>query len=164
VERDTGGKVAVFHLPDGIVRMIYRDRRGVTAAETTEFQGLFPLERIDNGRRKTFQPKTNLKIFFPLHVGQKITAMFDTEESGQASTVTLALMVKKTDTLYIGICKYNVFQIEKSEGRDGRSPVFLNTDYYSPNLKLVIAKEYKERFGGTSWIKYDKIYDVEHGF
>ncbi len=160
VERD-GRKVSVFHLADGIVRTIYRVR-GVTALETTEFQGLFPLERIDDrGRRKTFQPKADLKTLFPLRVGQKITATFDTEESGRASTVTFALIVKKTDTVYIGACKYAVFQIEKSEGRGGKVPALIYIEYYAANLKMVIAKEYKERGGASSWIKYDKIYSTE---
>ena len=159
VERN-GAKVSVFHLADGIVRTIYRVR-GVTELETTEFQGLFPLERIDRVRRKTFQPKADLKTLFPLRVGQKITATFDTEESRQASTVTFTLVVKKTDTLYIWACKYTVFQIEKSEGRGGHDLVFIDTEYYAENLRMVIAKEYKERGGASSWIKYDKIYSTE---
>jgi len=34
-------------------------------------------------------------------------------------------------------------------------------EYYAANLKMVIAKEYKERGGASSWIKYDKIYSTE---
>jgi len=160
VERGDGAKVSVFHLADGIVRTIYRVR-GATALETTEFQGLLPLERIDRGRRETFQAKTDLKKLFPLRVGQKITATFDAEVSGQAYTVTFALAVKKADTLYTGVCKYAVFQIEKSGGRGGQAPVFINTDYYAASLKMIIAKEYKERGGTSTWVKYDKIYSAE---
>lgn len=160
VERGDGFKVSVVHLADGIVRTIYRVR-GWTALETTEFQGLFTLERIDRGRRTTFQPKTDLKSLFPLRVGRNITATFDAEEAGQKFPVTLALAVRKTDTLYIGTCKYAVFQIEKSEGRSGQAPIFVNTDYYAANLKLIIAKEYKERGGASTWVKYDKIYSAE---
>ena len=92
--------------------------------------------------------------------GQNIVATFDGEASGQSYPVTLALIVKKTDTLYIGACKYAVFQIEKSEGRGERAPVFINNDYYAANLKQIIAKEYKERGGTTTWVKYDKIYSA----
>ncbi len=35
---------------------------------------------------------------------------------------------------------------------------FNNVDYYAPALKFVVAKEYKERDGRTTLIKYDKIY------
>ena len=159
-ERGDGSKVSVSHLADGIVRTIYRVR-DYTALETTEFQGLFPLERIDRGRRTTFQPKVDLKTLFPLRVGRNITATFDAEESGKAFTVTFALVVRKTDTLSIGTCKYAVFQIEKSEGRGGQAPIFINTDYYAANLKMIIAKEYKERGGASTWVKYDKVYFVE---
>jgi hypothetical protein len=160
VERGDGGKVSVSHLADGIVRTIYRVG-SYTALETTEFQGLFTLERIDRGRRTTFQPKVDLKTLFPLRVGRNITAMFDAEEAGRTFPVTFALVVRKTDTLYIGTCKYAVFQIEKSEGRGGQAPIFVNTDYYAANLKLIIAKEYKERGGASTWVKYDKIYSAQ---
>jgi len=160
VERGDRSKVSISHLADGIVRTIYRVG-SYTALETSEFQGLFPLERIDRGRRTTFQPKVDLKTFFPLRVGRNITATFDAEEAGKTFLVTLALVVRKTDTLYIGNCKYAVFQIEKSEGRGGQTPIFINNDYYAENLKLIIAKEYKERGGATTWVKYDKIYSAE---
>jgi hypothetical protein len=159
VERGDSAKISVIHLADGIVRTIYQ-ARGATVLETTEFQGLFPVERIDRGRRETFRPKIDLKKLFPLRVGQNIVATFDGEASGQSYPVTLALIVKKTDTLYIGACKYAVFQIEKSEGRGERAPVFINNDYYAANLKQIIAKEYKERGGTTTWVKYDKIYSA----
>jgi hypothetical protein len=157
LERGDSSKISVLHLADGIVRMIYRFR-GSTVLETTEFQGLFPIERIDRGRRRTFRAKTDLKTLLPLRVGKKIVAKFDTEESGQASTATFELLPKKTDALYIGSCKYPVFQIEKSEGRAERAPQFINNDYYAADLKIIIAKEYKEQSGATTWVKYDKIY------
>ena len=37
-------------------------------------------------------------------------------------------------------------------------PVFMYTDYYAPDLKLVLGKEYRERDGRTELIKFDKIY------
>src|SRR5438093_9115301 len=78
VERGDGSKVSVSHLADGIVKTIYQVR-GATVLETTEFQGLFPLERIDQGRRQTFKPKDDLKKLLPLRVGQNIVATFDAE-------------------------------------------------------------------------------------
>ena len=32
------------------------------------------------------------------------------------------------------------------------------TDYYAPDLKLVLGKEYRERDGRNELIKFDKIY------
>jgi len=157
LERGESSKISVLHLADGIVRMIYR-YRGSTVLETTEFQGLFPIERIDRGRRKTFRAKTDLKTLLPLRVGKKIMAKFDTEESGKASTATFELLPKKTDILYIGSCKYAVFQVERSEGRAERAPQFINNDYYAADLKIIVAKEYREQSGATTWVKYDKIY------
>ena len=51
-----------------------------------------------------------------------------------------------------------MFQIERSEARGDGAPRFVNNDYYSPDLKMVIAKEYKKAGGATNWIKYDRIY------
>jgi hypothetical protein len=68
------------------------------------------------------------------------------------------MAVKGTDTLYIGPCKYSVLKIERSEARSAEPPRFVYTDYYSPELKLVLAKEYRESNGGTHTIKYDRIY------
>jgi hypothetical protein len=159
VERRSDVQTEIIHLDDGLVRTALRSR-GSTLLETTEFQGLFQLDRIDRGRRRTLKPKTDLKSFFPLKVGQKIVAEFETEEAGKVSNSRVELTVKKADTLYVGSCKYSVLQIEKSEARGEGDLRFLNVDYYSPVLKLVIAKEYKERNGAINLIKYDRIYFV----
>lgn len=120
--------VAVAHVDGTIVRTMLRSR-GATLLETTLFQGLFQLERIEEGRRRTLQPRSDLKSFFPLKVGKKIVAKFDTEESGKKSDTTVELIVRKTDKLYIGACKYDVFQIERSEARGDNEPRFINNDY-----------------------------------
>ena len=149
--------VAVAHVDDTIVKTTLRSG-GATLLETILFQGLFQLDRIEEGRRRTLRPRSDLKSFFPVKVGKKIVAKFDTEESGKKSETTVELIVRATDTLYIGACKYDVFQIERSEARGDGAPRFVNNDYYSPDLKMVIAKEYKKAGGATNWIKYDRIY------
>jgi hypothetical protein len=40
-------------------------------------------------------------------------------------------------------------------------PRFIDTDYFSPELKLILAREYRERNGGTNMIKYDRIYPLK---
>jgi hypothetical protein len=71
------------------------------------------------------------------------------------------MTVKGADVLYIGPCRYNVLKIERSESRSVDPPRFIDTDYYSPELKLILAREYRERNGGTSMIKYDRIYPLK---
>ena len=55
----------------------------------------------------------------------------------------------------IGACKYDILKIQRDETGARR---FNNVDYYAPTLKLVVAKEYSERDGRTTLIKFDKIY------
>ena len=65
------------------------------------------------------------------------------------------------DSLFIGPCRYEILKIERSEGRGERPPQLINIDYYAPELKLVIAKEYKERDGRLTLIKFDRIYPIK---
>ena len=158
VERGERSKTEVFHADGHVVRAILR-YAGKAVLETTQFEGLFDLERIDRGRRSVFHPKTELARFFPLKGGQKITAEFDLEQ-GAARVVQFSVI--KSDALYVGPCKYDVLKIERSESRGvGRSPVFVDTDYYSPDLKLVLAKEYRDPGDRTTLIKYDRIYSIQ---
>ena len=71
------------------------------------------------------------------------------------------MIVKASDVLYIGARRYNVLKIERSESRSSEPPRFVDTDYYSPVLKPVLAKEYRESKGGTRTIKYDRIYPLK---
>jgi hypothetical protein len=65
---------------------------------------------------------------------------------------------KDPDTLALGSCKYAVLRIDRSLLDDKSRPMFMETDYYAPDLKLIIAKEYRESDGRTTLNKYDKIY------
>jgi hypothetical protein len=160
VERGDQQKSEIFHTEDGIVRTVMR-YNGVTLLETTQHEGLFQLDRLDNGRRTKFESQTDLKKLFPLKPGRKVAANFISESNGQQGTLSVEMVVKGTDTLYIGPCKYNVLKIERSESRSAEPPRFVDTDYYSPELKLVLAKEYRESNGGTHTIKYDRIYPLK---
>jgi hypothetical protein len=156
VERDKS-KTEIFYVDGATIRTAYLSG-GNVVQETTLFQGLFELERIYQGRRTVFRPVNDLAKFFPLKSGQKIAAKFEKAEADRPSTVTVLLTVKKPDKLYIGGCSYNVLQIDRSVGNDGAAPKFWETDYYSPDLKLIIAKEFKEGSGRTSLNKFDRIY------
>jgi hypothetical protein len=157
VERQERSKTEVLFAEPPIVRTIMRFD-GKTLLETTQFQGLFELDRLDRGRRAVFRPKTDLAALFPLKAGKMATVEFEVEGAGRSSTSAIRISVKGTDALYIGSCKYSVFKIERSESQAGSPFGFRGTDYYSPDLKLIIAKEYKDSDTRTTMIKYDRIY------
>jgi hypothetical protein len=160
VGRGDQQKSDVFHLGDGLIRTVMR-YNGTTALETVQHEGLFQLDRLENGRRAKFEPQTDLKKLFPLKPGRNVSAKFNTESDGRRGTASVDLSVKGTDVLYIGPCKYNVLKIERSESRSGDPPRFIDTEYYSPELKLILAREYRENNGGSHTIKYDRIYSLK---
>lgn len=160
VERGDRQKSEVFHGDGGIVRTIMR-YNGTILLETTQHEGLFQLDRLDTGVRTKFEPQIDLKKLFPLKPGRDIEAKFISELNGQHGTLSVQMTVKGVDVLYIGPCKYNVLKIERSESRSADPPQFVDTDYYSSELKLILAKEYREKSGGTHMIKYDRIYPLK---
>jgi hypothetical protein len=143
---------------DQLVHTIFRTRNGTTMLETTTFAGLFELERIDRGRRSVFHPTVNLASLLPVKVGKTLTATFDAADAPQAPKTKIVLHVARTDSLFIESCKYSVFVIERSIGLGGGAPVFAETDYYAPDLKLIVAKEYRNPDGSAFMAKFDKIY------
>ena len=157
VERGPDSKTEVFSGDGPVVRSVLRNR-GQTILETTLHQGIFELDRLDRGRRVVQTPKTDLAKFFPLKEKQKIEADFERkEDDGKVTSSRVQLTVTGRDTLYIGACKYDILKLDREEFRAG-ARVFSNTDYYAPELKLIVAKEYPERDGRKSLIKFDKIY------
>jgi hypothetical protein len=158
VERGERSKTEVFHVDDSVVRTILR-YDGTTLLETAQFQGLFQLERLERGRKNVFRPKTDLGALFPLKPGKSPTVAFEVgEATGSTTTRTVSLSVKPGEDMYIGPCKYAVLKIERKEALGDAPPSFINFDHYAPELKLVLAKEYRERDGRTTLIKFDKIY------
>jgi len=160
VEREARSKTEVLFGDGPVVRTIMRYDDKVLL-ETTQFQGLFELDRLDRGRRAVFKPKSDLAALFPLKAGKAATVEFDVEGAGRPPTSTIQISVKGTDTLYIGRCKYSVLKIERSESRGGGPFGSHATDYYSPELKLVIAKEYRDSDSKTTMIKFDRIYPIQ---
>jgi len=160
VERSGSSTTDVFHVDATTVRTVMRSG-GRMLLETTQFQGLLQLDRIDTGRRTTFRPKAALAPIFPLKLNQQSTAVFDVEEADKpATSATFTLSVKGKDALFIGPCRYDVFKVELTETRGNGRPR-LEIDYYSPELKLIIGKEYKERDGRSNLIKYDRVYPLK---
>lgn len=156
IEREGGSKTEVLFSDASTVRTMMRFD-GRVLLETSQFQGLFELERIDRGRRAVFKPKSDLAALFPLKPGQTAKVEFDVEGSDSPSTAVVQISVKGSDALYLGACKYNVLKIDRSESRGGGPLQFRDTDYYSPDLKLIIAKEYRRDNQPANMIKFDRI-------
>jgi hypothetical protein len=161
VERGERQKSDVFRLDQGIVRTVMR-YDGTTLLEMTQFEGLFLLDRLDRGRRTRYEPSTDLKALFPMEPGQQASAKFTTESQGQHGRLSVELSVKKAEEMYIGPCKYSVLRIERSESTSAEPARFIDTDLYSPELKLILGREYKDRNGRTELIKYDRIYPIKN--
>jgi hypothetical protein len=159
IERDGGSKTDVLFGDGPTVRTIMRFD-GKALLETTQFQGLFELDRLDRGRRAVFKPKSDLAPLFPLKQGQTVKVEFDVEGEGRPPTAAVQISVNGTDELYIGVCKYSVLKIDRRESRGGAPLLLRDTDYYSPELKLIIAKEYRHG-EQRNMVKYDRIYPLK---
>jgi hypothetical protein len=161
VQRGELQKSEVFHVDEGVVRTVMR-YNGETLLETTQHQGLFQLDRLDRGLKTKYEPQTDLKSLFPLKPGRTVKAEFTSESNGRRGTLSVELAVKSTDVVWIGPCKYSVLKIDRTESYNGGPPRFVDTDYYSPELRLTLAKEWPDR-GGTHTDKYDRIYSLRPG-
>jgi hypothetical protein len=161
VERNEQQKSDVFHGDQSVVRTVMR-YDGKTMLETTQFEGLFQLDRLDRGRRTTYEPRTDLKALFPLKAGQQATAKFISQADGSYGRLYVELAVKQAEDMYIGPCKYSVLRIERSESHSAAPPNFAYTEFYSPELKLIVGREYKKPDGRTELIKYDRIYPIKN--
>ena len=160
VERNEAQKTEVFDAAGGIVRAVMRFG-GKTLLETTKFEGLFELERVDRGTRTKYEAKTELKTLFPLKPGQQANAKFISERGGNYGRVYIELEVKKPEDLYIGQCKYSVLRIDHAESHSAAPPQYFYTELYSPDLKLVLGREYK-RGSEVKLIKFDRIYPIRN--
>jgi hypothetical protein len=161
VERGEAQKTDVFHAGDGIVRTVMRFD-GRTLLEKTLFEGVFELDRLDRGKRTKYEPRTDLKSLFPLKAGQQARAKFMSERDGRFGRLYVELAVQKPEDLYVGACKYPVLRIERSESASAVPPQYVYTDLYSPDLKLILAREYKRSGGETRLIKFDRIYPLKN--
>jgi hypothetical protein len=160
VERGDNQKSEIFHADGGIVRTVMR-YAGTTQLETTQFEGIFQLDRLDRGRRMTIKPQTELARLFPLKAGRDVLAKFDyVDASGRATPGAVSLVVKSSDPIFIGPCKYSVLKIDRSESRGEGAVRYLYTDYYAPELKLILMKEYRDPDGKSRFVKYDRIYPL----
>jgi hypothetical protein len=153
----------VYRLENGDTRAVERFKGGAIA-EKTYYQGLIHTEQLDNGRRTTFTPKSSLKALFPLKVGQRHRVDFDMQSaSGQKRVLYAEYKVVGKDQIIIGGCRYDVFKVEYRNGNSKERMQFIDTEWYSPDLRLIVAREYKRGNGDTIIRKYDAISIIDAG-
>ena len=160
VERNERQKSEVFRDDTGLVHTVMR-YGGTTLLETTQFEGIFQLERLDRGLRTTYETSENLQALFPLKPGQQAHAKFISQRDGQYGRLYVELDVRAPEDLFIGPCKYSVLRIDRRESTSAVPPQFVYTELYSPDLELILAREYKRQNGETQLIKYDRIYPLK---
>jgi hypothetical protein len=157
VERGEQSKTEVTFGDGALVRSVSR-YRGEIYLETEQYEGLIQINRIDKDRKTVFKPRSDLATLFPLKPRQNISVQLDVAEDGAEPWVaTVDLRMIGTDSVAIGACNYDVLKFERIEARSGNKtdPI---VEYYAPELKFVVAKEYKERDGRTTVVKFDRIY------
>lgn len=155
IERGGSSKSEVFYGDGATIRTVMKSGDRVLL-ETTQHEGLFQLDRIERGQRTVYKPKSDLAKLFPLKPKQKMTVLLDSTEGSRPSyLMSVTLEVVGTGSLSIGGCKYDVIKLDRTETRRGEAWA-PTTDYYAPELKLVIGKEYRD---GTL-IKFDAISSV----
>jgi hypothetical protein len=157
VERGTTAKIEVQHVDDTLVQTIWRAGNAVVL-QTMLFQGLFELDRIENGQRTTYRPKSDLAKLFPLQPNTELAAEFETGQSGQPQAVKIALKVKDAATFDIGPCKFEVLAIDRSVTQGDAAPPIVYGEIYAPLIKLIVGKEFKNTDGTVTRTQYDKIY------
>jgi hypothetical protein len=160
VERGEQSKTEVTFGDGALVRSVSRFRGG-TYLETEQYEGLIQLDRTDRGRKTVFKPRGDLAKLFPLKPKQTISVELDVGEDGaEPSVATVELRMIGTDNIAIGACKYDVLKFERIEARSSQKadPII---EYYAPELKFVVDKEYKERDGQATLIKFDRIYSAD---
>jgi hypothetical protein len=160
VERGEQSKTEVVFGDGAVVGTTFR-YRGKTLLETRQYEGLIQLDRVEKGRRTVFKPNGDLAKLFPLKPKQQISVQLEALEDGAEPIVTTVnLNMTGADNLAIGACKYDVLKFERIETRSNKKTEAV-VEYYAPELKFIVAKEYKERDGRTTLIKYDRIYSTD---
>ncbi len=160
VERSEELKTEILFGDGHLIRLVSR-RRGQTFLEAENYEGLIELVRVDKGRRTVFTPQTDLDKVFPLKPKQKISIDLEAMEDGGKPYLTrIGLSVVGADKFPIGACTYDILKLERAETRSGKNRETY-VEYYAPELRFVVAKEYKERNGRTTIVKYDRIYATD---
>ena len=153
VERRPGSNTEVFYDDGPNIRTVLQSG-GRALLETTLYQGLFELSRVDRGTTIEQKPKTDLAKFFPLKPKQAIAADFAVTMKGDTKTKTVKLEYVGVQDYALGECTYSVLKLRRT---DTLPIVYNNIDYYAPKLRFIVAKEYREDDGRTTIVGYTRI-------
>jgi len=127
---------------------------GRTLLETTTYQGLFELSRTDRGISIEQKPINDLAKFFPLKPKPTISADFEVTMNGGTKAKTVKLQYVGDQDYAMGECTYHVLKLRRT---DSLPIIYDNIDYYAPDLRFVVAKEYRDDTGRTTIVGYTKI-------
>jgi hypothetical protein len=147
----------VYRLENGDTRTVTRFSGGAVA-EQTFYRGLVRIEHWDSGQRTFFKPMSDLATLFPLKAGRSRRFDFEVQTGdGQKKTLHAEFKVVGKDRVEIGACRYYVIKIEhRNSFNDGPMPL-INTDWYAPEIRLILAREYQRSNGETVIHKYTRL-------
>lgn len=152
----------VYRLNTGETRVVARFVDG-SLLEQTFYQGLIRIENIDRGRRTAYKPSRDLADVFPLKVGKTYLVDFNVETpDGKKQVLHTKYEVTGKDQIFIGPCRYDVLKIAHSNSFGNGPLQFIDVDWYAPEIKATVAREYKSGNGQSVLRKYDAISVVEN--
>ncbi len=157
VERTGSSATEIYHLDKNQTRTIARFVTG-DVLEVTHHEGLFQLERIDRGRRSVMTPQSDLPPAKALKPGASIEVSFDSvADGGQKSVRRVQLKVVGQDKLGVGPCTYDVLKIEERVATGDAAFGAAGLNYWSPELKLILARSSTGPGSSGALHKFDKI-------
>ena len=157
VERTGSSATEVYHLDNGQTRTIGRFIGNLTL-EVTHHEGLFQLERIDRGKRSIMKPQSDLPPAKAFKPGATVEVSFDqTADGAPASVRRVQLKVVGQDKLGIGPCTYDVLKIEERVAYGDAAFGAVGVNYWSPELKLILARSSTGPGSSGALHKFDKI-------
>ena len=133
--------------------------------EETLYSGLIPTERVENGLRVTYAPKSDLLRIFPLKVGESHRLDFERRTpDGRRAATQVEYKVVGVDRTTITGCVYDVFKVERRESVGKRPLQFVSTEWYAPDIRMILGREYKRKKGNleySQFYKYDAIVSMK---
>jgi hypothetical protein len=128
------------------------------AQSTTYFEGFFPLESITGTRVLQLKPPGKLAEFFPLKVGAKAEMTATPTVNGTPGKPwSISLEVLDERPHMIGGCPFKIVRIARRIVEEGGNVVADLVDYFSPDLRFVIAREVMDKEGKPRIESYKRI-------
>jgi hypothetical protein len=95
---------------------------------------------------------------FPPRVGQDHRVDFNVQSpDGKKRILHAEYKVVGKDRIAIGPCRYEVLKIEHSNSFSEGPLTFIDTDWYAPEIRLIVAREFRQGKSGSVINKYDAL-------